>query len=126
MLRARDGFYEDECWAIVAFMFPQLFTGFERRCAERTMKDVPDAWRRYRRCFSRAIRKKDERVFLAKHADDWIVVSAIHSDHESASPRSSRPRAASGPNTPVAAIYPGMSMASGCPFGFVIDRARRL
>lgn len=40
MLRARDGFYEeDECWAIVAFTFPHLFTSFERRCAERTMKD---------------------------------------------------------------------------------------
>lgn len=26
-------------------------------------------------------RKKDERTFHAKHADDWIVVSAITSDH---------------------------------------------
>ena len=46
MLRASDGFYEeDECWAIVAITFPDLFTAFERRCAERTMKDsFPDAW----------------------------------------------------------------------------------
>ena len=46
MLRAADGCYEeDECWAIVAFTFPHLFTGFERRSAERTMKDsFPEAW----------------------------------------------------------------------------------
>lgn len=86
MLRAADGFYEeDECWAIVAFTFPHLFTSFERRSAERTMKDsFPDAWE--------AITgnvlgpgeswKKDERAFHAAHTQDWIVVSAIVSDHE--------------------------------------------
>lgn len=85
-LRLNGGSYEeDEAWAIVAFSFPHLFTGFERRCAERTMKDsYPDAWE--------AItghvlgpgesRKKDERAFFEKHASDWIVVSAILCDHQ--------------------------------------------
>lgn len=45
-LRAQDGFYEEDCaWAAVAQAFPQLFTDFERRCADRTIRDwYPDAW----------------------------------------------------------------------------------
>lgn len=86
MLRAAGGFYEeDECWAIVAFTFPHLFTTFERRHAERTIKDSwPDAWE----SISGSIlppgesRTKDQRAFEAKHAADWIVVSAITSDQE--------------------------------------------
>jgi len=46
LLRAPGGWYEeDECWAIVAITFPQLFTSLERRYAEQTVKDSwPDAW----------------------------------------------------------------------------------
>lgn len=38
--------YKEDCaWAIVAITFPDLFTGYERRCAERTLKDGwPEAW----------------------------------------------------------------------------------
>ncbi|MFU0505240.1 DUF7007 domain-containing protein [Pseudaminobacter sp. NGMCC 1.201702] len=86
LIRVTGGTYEeDEAWAIVAFSFPHLFTAFERRAAEKTMKDsFPDAWE--------AITgdvlgpgeswMKDERAFFAKHRDDWIVVSAIVSDHQ--------------------------------------------
>jgi hypothetical protein len=86
-IRVTGGTYEeDEAWAIVAFSFPHLFTAFERRAAERTMKDsFPDAWE--------AITgnvlgtgeswKKDERAFFAAHRDDWIVVSAITSEQQS-------------------------------------------
>lgn len=85
-LRIAGGAYEeDEAWAIVAFSFPQLFTGFERRAAEKTMKDsFPDAWEAITGSVLQRSesRKKDERTFQAKHADDWIVVSAITSDHE--------------------------------------------
>ncbi|TIS81706.1 MAG: hypothetical protein E5W99_17970, partial [Mesorhizobium sp.] len=85
-LRAADGFYEeDACWAIVAFTFPHLFTSFERRSAERTMKDsFPDAWEAITGNVLQPGEswKKDERTFLAEHADHWIVVSAITSDHE--------------------------------------------
>ncbi|RUV55531.1 hypothetical protein [Mesorhizobium sp.] len=85
-LRAADGFYEEhECWAIVAFTFPHLFTSFERRCAERTMKDsFPDAWEAITGNVLQSGEswKKDERTFLAGHGADWIVVSAIASDHE--------------------------------------------
>lgn len=84
MLRSRDGYYEeDECWAIVAISFPHLFTSFERRCAESTMKDSwPDQWEAITGIVFQPgeSRKKDERAFLAEHADDWLVQSAILSD----------------------------------------------
>lgn len=84
MLRAAGGYYEeDECWAIVAFTFPHLFTALERRHAERTMKDsFPDAWE----AITGSIlapgesHTKDRRAFEAEHATDWIVVSAIASE----------------------------------------------
>jgi len=86
MLRAEGGWYEeDEAWAIVAITFPHLFTAFERRCAERTIKDSwPEAWERI---FGTILapgesREKDRRAFEQRHADDWIVISAITSNHE--------------------------------------------
>lgn len=86
MLRDSSGFYEeDEAWAIVAITFPQLFTGFERRCAERTVKDCsPDAWEAITGTVLQPgeSRKKDERAFRQEHAADWVVVSAITSDHK--------------------------------------------
>ncbi len=86
MLRASRGWYEeDEAWAIVAISFPHLFTTFERRCAEQTIKDSwPDA---AEAIFGTVLqpgesREKDRRSFERQHANDWIVVSAITSDHE--------------------------------------------
>lgn len=84
LLRVRGGFYEeDECWAIVAISFPHLFTSFEQRCAERTMKDSwPDEWETITGTVLQPgeSARKDERAFLAEHATDWIVVSAIRSE----------------------------------------------
>ena len=86
MLRASDAFYEeDECWAIVAITFPDLFTAFERRAAERSLKDsFPDAWETI---FGTILgpgesRTRDQRAFEAKHVDDWVVVSAIKSEQQ--------------------------------------------
>lgn len=83
-LRANRGWYEeDECWAIVAITFPHLFTSFERRCAESTMKDSwPDEWQAITGIVLQPgeSRRKDERAFLDEHADDWLVQSAILSD----------------------------------------------
>ena len=85
-LRDGSGFYEeDEAWAIVAFTFPHLFTSFESRCAERTILDsYPDAWETItgRVLQPGESRKKDERAFRQEHAANWVVVSAIISDHE--------------------------------------------
>lgn len=86
MLRSRGGWYEeDEAWAIVAITFPHLFTAFERRSAERTIKDSwPDAWEAI---FGTILQpgeswEKDRRSFEREHANDWIVASAITSKHE--------------------------------------------
>ena len=86
MLRAAGGWYEeDECWAIVAFTFPNRFTTLERRYAERTIKDSwPDAWEAI---FGTILepgesRRKDQRAFEMAHANDWIVVSAITSERQ--------------------------------------------
>src|SRR5579872_1511004 len=86
LLRSKDGWYEEDAeWAIVAISFPHLFTAFERRCAERTVKDNwPDA---FETIFGKVLppgesHEKDRRAFLEAHADDWIVVSAIISVHE--------------------------------------------
>lgn len=84
-LRKKDGWYEEDAeWAIVAITFPHLFTGFERRCAEQTLKDSwPDAWEAI---FGTVLqpgesREKDRRAFEALHRGDWVVVSAISSEH---------------------------------------------
>jgi uncharacterized protein DUF7007 len=85
LLRSRGGWYEEDAeWAIVAITFPHLFTAFERRCAERTIKDSwPDAWETI---FGAILKpgesyEKDRRAFEQAHARDWIVVSAITSKH---------------------------------------------
>ncbi|MCK1494405.1 hypothetical protein IVB14_29345 [Bradyrhizobium sp. 180] len=87
MLRSKGGWYEEDAeWAIVAITFAHLFTAFERRCAERTIKDSwPDAWETI---FGTTLqpgesREKDRRTFDHAHGRDWVVVSAITSKHES-------------------------------------------
>ena len=83
-LRRPGGWYEEDAeWAIVALTFPHLFTGFERRSAEQTVKDSwPDAWEAI---FGTVLEpgqshEKDRRAFRARHAGDWIVLSAIRSE----------------------------------------------
>jgi len=86
MLRAEGGWYEeDAAWAIVAITFPHLFTTYECRCADRTLRGSwPDAWEAI---FGRSLTPgeswtKDRRAFEEKHAGDWIVVSAITSENQ--------------------------------------------
>jgi len=86
MLRAKGGWYEeDAAWAVVAITFPQLFTSFERRCAEQTIKNSwPDAWEAI---FGTILNpgdsyEKDRRAFEVAHAASWVVVSAITSKHQ--------------------------------------------
>ncbi|WP_434730637.1 DUF7007 domain-containing protein [Rhizobium binae] len=85
LLRSRDGFYEEDlAWAAVAITFPDLFTGVERRSAEATIKDwQPDAWDAMSGTVLAPSEShvKDRRAFEREHAGDWIVISALHSDH---------------------------------------------
>ena len=84
-LREPDGWYEEDCaWAAVAQAFPELFTEYEWRCADRTIPDwYPDAWEAIH---GRPLRpgeshKKDRRDSERDHAIRWVVISAIRSDH---------------------------------------------
>jgi hypothetical protein len=84
-LRLEGGFYEEDCaWAAVAITFPDLFTGFERLCAEATIRDwQPAAWEAIfgRVLAPRQSHAKDRLAFETQHANDWIVISALRSDH---------------------------------------------
>lgn len=83
-LRTPGGWYEEDCaWAAVAQAFPELFTDYERRCADRTILDWhPDAWEAIhgKRLKPGESHEKDRRAFERDHASDWIVISAIRCD----------------------------------------------
>ena len=82
-LRERDGFYEEDCaWAKVAFTFPDVFSEKDREAAIRTMKEwYPDEYETVAGVILAPGEShvKDERLFLERHANDWIVISAIRS-----------------------------------------------
>jgi hypothetical protein len=84
-LRACGGWYEEDCaWAAVAQALPELFTDYERRCADQTIRDwYPDAWETFhgRPLLPGESHEKDRQAFERDHASDWIVISAIRSDH---------------------------------------------
>ncbi len=129
-LRSEGGWYEEDCgWAAVAITFPDLFTAFERRCAETTLKDwFPDAWEAI---FDAVLGpgdsyEKDRRAFAAAHAADWVVISAIRASHHAAmvevvatlggrrDPRAEERRF----------LVPSIEYEAERPFGFVVDPAR--
>jgi len=129
MLRANGGWYEEDShWAAVAQPFPRLFTDFENACAETTIRDwYPDAWEAIH---GRVLEpgqsaKKDERAFFEKHTDDWVVVSAIRSEHKAgfteviATPGGKR-----GPGTEERRFLVATDEYHVGRFGFVIDVAR--
>ncbi len=85
LLQHAGGWYEeDAACAAVATAWPDLFTALERRRAEETLRySWPYAWeaihgRALRPGESRA---RDAEAFARDHADDWVVISAIYSDH---------------------------------------------
>jgi len=129
MLRAKGGWYEeDAAWAIVAITFPQLFTSFERRCAERTIKDSwPDAWETI---FGTILQpgeshEKDRRAFVKAHALDWIVVSVITSKHVGGFVETvATPGGKRGPGTEERRFLVSVDEYDVGRFGFVIDEAR--
>lgn len=123
------GFYEeDAAWAAVAIAWPELFTTLERRQAEETLRHSwPDAWEAIT---GRALRPgesrtRDAEAFARDQATDWVVISAIYSDHHPG-------------HTEVVATLGGQRDPSAKerrflvlskdykagPFGFVIDETR--
>ncbi|MEX2697061.1 DUF7007 domain-containing protein [Rhizobium mongolense] len=84
-LRTSDGHYEEDCaWAAVAVAFPELFTDFEKRHADETLRhSYPDAWEEIHGKTLEAgqSRGEDRRRFEQENADRWVVVSAMLSTH---------------------------------------------
>jgi hypothetical protein len=128
-LRRPGGWYEEDAeWAIVALTFPDLFTSFERCNAEQTVKDAwPDAWEVI---FGTVLEpgqshEKDRRSFHARHAGDWIVISAIRSEqHDGFVEVIATLGGARGPKTEERRfLVPAAEYEIG-RFGFVVDPAR--
>ena len=73
---------------VISQRIPDLVTSYERRCAERTLKDGwSDSWETI---FGMILGpsescENDQRALEVRHADDWIVVSAITSSHRAGS-----------------------------------------
>jgi hypothetical protein len=84
-LRDGGGWYEeDAAWAAVATAWPDLFTCLEQRQAKETLRhNWPDAWEAIhgRELRPGESRTRDAEAFARDHAQDWVVISAIYSDH---------------------------------------------
>ncbi|WP_286202815.1 DUF7007 domain-containing protein [Rhizobium lusitanum] len=84
--RNDTGFYEEDCeWARVAHAFPQLFTAYERRLADRTLRDYyPDAYERVvgASLLEGQSRARDAQEFEKRHRNDWVVIAALNSNHK--------------------------------------------
>ncbi len=84
LMRKEAPWYEEDCeWAIVAISFPELFTGYERSLAEKTVRNTwPDAWEVIHGCVLAEGESwaKDRRAFGERHATDFVVTSAIFSN----------------------------------------------
>lgn len=84
LLRKETPWYEEDSgWAIVALSFPDLFTGYERSLADKTIRNIwPDAWEAIHCCKLAEGESwvKDRRAFDRRHAADHVVISAIFSD----------------------------------------------
>ncbi|NTF16479.1 DUF7007 domain-containing protein [Agrobacterium tumefaciens] len=79
-------FYEEDCeWAKVVHAFPHLFTTYERRLADRTLRDYfPDAYERVTGAILNGGQShmRDRQEFESVHRNDWVVIAALNSDQQ--------------------------------------------
>ncbi|MEA3537071.1 DUF7007 domain-containing protein [Rhizobium sp. CC-YZS058] len=135
LLRKVTPWYEEDCeWAIVALGFPELFTGYERSLAEKTIRNSwPDAWEAIHgsKLAEGESWAKDRRAFDQRHAADHVVKSAIFSDQHPgmtevvavvASNQGADNRPAD--NDERRFLVPSDEYAGRSRFGFVIDPVR--
>ncbi|QIG78570.1 DUF7007 domain-containing protein [Stakelama tenebrarum] len=127
-LRIESGWYEEDCdWAMVAFGFPELFTAYERRVAEKTLRDTyPERWEAVhgRPLAPGESFSNDRRLFEEAHAHDWIVISASLS---ASTPGFVKCVAALGgkrDRRPYRGFLVPKAEYHAGPHGFVIDEAR--
>ncbi|MGL4198382.1 MAG: DUF7007 domain-containing protein [Allorhizobium sp.] len=130
LLRKNTPWYEEDCeWAIVALSFPELFTGYERSLAEKTIRNTwPDEWEAIhgRKLAEGESWARDRRTFDERHSADHVVTSAIFSEHH---PSMTEVVAVVGGNRRTddderRFLVPSDEYAGRGRFGFVIDPAR--
>ncbi|MDH7804500.1 MULTISPECIES: hypothetical protein [unclassified Rhizobium] len=130
LLRESSPWYEEDAeWAIVAHSFPDLFTAYERKCAEETIRNNwPSVWEAIhgRELVPGQSWAKDREVFEAKHAGDWIVISAIFSSHHADMTEVVATRGGMRDHRAVERrfLVPSCEYATRGPFGFVIEERR--
>lgn len=129
-LRNASGWYEEDAeWAIVALTFPDLFTTYERRCCDETVRNTwPVEWEQIH---GRPLKPgeswtKDKTAFEQKHVSDWMVTSAIRSSlYAGMVEVVARRRSADiGQDEERRFLVPGAEYQTRSRFGFVIDERR--
>ena len=128
-LRKDSPWYEEDCeWAIVALTFPDLFTSYERKCADETIRHTwPETWERIhgRILAPGESRSRDRRVFEQAHAQDWVVVSAIYSgQHAGMTEVVATKGGLRGVDAERRFLVPSDEYGARQSFGFVIDATR--
>lgn len=130
LLRKDTPWYEEDCeWAIVALSFPDLFTGYERSLAEKTIRNTwPDVWEAIHgaKLAEGESWARDRRAFDQRHAADHVVTSAVFSEHhpgmtEVVAVIGGDPRANDDERR---FLIPSDEYAGRSRFGFVIDPFR--
>lgn len=80
-MRSKGGWYEeDECWALVAIVFPQFFKEEQKLAAHRIFINYfPKAFERYYDCviLPGHSYEKDKLKFQEDTKNSWVVVSAF-------------------------------------------------
>jgi len=85
-LRNETGWYEEDCeWARVALGLPDLFTAYEKKVAERTLRAYePNVWEAFygRTLLPGESRARDDERFLEANKDKLLVISASSHDEK--------------------------------------------
>lgn len=129
MVRTEGGWYEEDAeWAHVAATFPALFTAYERRCADETIRNSWPAF--WEKIHGRLLRpgesvSKDRAEFERRHAEDWVVISAIQSrDHAGMTEVVATMGGQRGRVAERRFLVPQSEYQARGPLGFVIDLER--
>ncbi|MGQ7794504.1 DUF7007 domain-containing protein [Faunimonas sp. B44] len=120
-MRKKGGWYEEDCeWALVALVFPHAFKPSALRYAEESARNWhPDEYEQFRQVVLQPgeSRVKDERAFIERHKNDWVVASAM------AVTDGVKCWAKRGDETRTY-LVPEDEYRQRAPFGFIIDPTR--
>lgn len=132
--RREGGWYEQDVdAAIVHFTFPEILNGSDQTAVVGVLRDFyPDAWEAVT---GEAILpgqsiRRDERLFLESHQNDWVVVAAVSSDRhpglvETVATKGGQRQVFDGPSVAERFfLVPDCEYRARSRFGFVIDPAR--